>query len=163
MKILVVSDSHGDSGTIRTLLDRYKHEVQTVIHLGDNAKDLMQFDSQYPTVNFVAVAGNGDYNSEFPSSRRLTIGNAVQRTVLLVHGHGQNVNMTLDRLMFFARATEVDACLFGHTHMPFVCEHESVFFMNPGSLSQPRGGSSASYGILSVDDDGKITCEVHKV
>jgi len=153
------------------LLERYKHTVQVAVHLGDNARDLMQFDTDYPAVNFVAVAGNCDFSGSVPKERMLTLGGAVKRRVLLLHGHNHNVKSTLDRLMYYAQEKEADACLFGHSHMPFVHVHESVFlrgeegargcfFMNPGSASEPRGGSQAGYGILTVDDDGNIVGEI---
>jgi len=185
MKVLVVSDSHGDSGTIRNLVDRYKHEVETVIHLGDNARDLIRFDADYPEINFVAVAGNCDYGTSLLSERILTIGTTQKRRVLLLHGHSLNVKSNLNRLMYYAQEKNVDACLYGHSHMPFLhvdepvftpvgnsnaisaCIHSKavrpLFIMNPGSTSEPRGGSVASYGILSIDDEGNITGEIIKL
>jgi len=173
MKVLVVSDSHGDSGIIRSLLNRYCNLVQTVIHLGDNAKDLLQFEADY-AINFVAVAGNCDFYGNLPGERILTIGDACKRRVLLLHGHKFNVKSGYDRLMYYAQEKEVDACLFGHSHMPFAYVHEPVFysnhsnetkprrlvFMNPGSVSEPRGGTKAGYGILSIDSKGNITGEL---
>jgi len=146
-----------------------------VIHLGDNVKDIMQFDSDYPTINFVAVAGNCDYYADVPSERILTIGSTVKRRVLLLHGHNHGVKQSYNRLMYYAQEKEVDACLFGHSHMPFMHVHEPVFscndeekprrlfIMNPGSVSEPRGGSVAAYGILSIDNEGDITGEVISV
>jgi len=171
--VLVISDTHGDSGVVRMLLERYKHKVQTVVHLGDNVKDLMQYDTGYPALTFAAVAGNCDFYGGLPKERVLTIG--ARRRVLLLHGHSLNVKSGLDRLMYYAQEKEVDACLFGHSHMPFVYTHESVFcvgeeerarrifFMNPGSASEPRGGSRAGYGILTVDGEGNITGEVLEI
>ncbi|MCL2377890.1 MAG: metallophosphoesterase [Defluviitaleaceae bacterium] len=174
MKVLVVSDSHGDSEAVHNLLNRYKLKVQMVVHLGDNAKDLLQYDTDYPAIDFVAVAGNCDFYGSLPGERILTIGDAVRRRVLLLHGHKLNVKSNYDRLMYYAQEREVDACLFGHSHMPFVHVHESVFsfkneerprlfFMNPGSVSEPRGGSKAGYGILFIDDAGNITGEVYEL
>jgi len=151
------------------LLDRYKHSVQTVVHLGDNVRDLMQFDSDYPMLDFVAVAGNCDYYGSL--ERILILGNAVKRRVLLLHGHTLNVKSSYNRLMYYAQEKQADACLFGHSHMPFVHKHESdfllnekraysCFFMNPGSVSEPRGGSKAGYGLLSIDNTGDILGEV---
>ena len=174
MKVLILSDSHGDSGVVRTLIERYKHKVQTVVHLGDNVKDLMQFDPDYPGINFVAVAGNCDFYGGLPKERILTVGGG-NKKVLLLHGHNIGVKSGLDRLMYYAQEKEVDACLFGHTHMPFVHVHEPVFlvdeeeitrscfFMNPGSVSEPRGGSRAAYGILTIDGEGNITGEVLEI
>ena len=171
MQVLVISDSHGDSGAVRQLLERYKHKVRTVIHLGDNVKDFLQYDADYPAINFVAVAGNCDYYAHVPNERMLTLGEVTPRRVLLLHGHTLDIKSGYDRLMFYAQEKGADACLFGHSHMPFMHRREPVFscddakppgclFMNPGSVSQPRGGSKAGYGLLSIDDEGNITGEL---
>jgi len=156
MQILVISDSHGKVDSIPLLLNRYNHKVQKVIHLGDNVQDLLQFDSQYPAMDFIAVAGNCDFTSSAPRERILTLG---YRRILLIHGHSRNVKMNYNRLIYYSLEKEVDACLFGHTHIPEVFWHESVFFMNPGSISEPRGMSKAGYGILTIDGKGDITGE----
>ena len=172
MQILVMSDTHNDKKTVRMLLDLYKDKVKTVVHLGDFCWDLLSFKSEYPELNLVAVAGNGDYNYQGDEERILTLGTAVKRRVMLNHGHFLRVNTGLDRLMYYALEKGVDACLFGHTHQPFVYRHEPVFscdgevisqacfFMNPGSPSEPRGGSRAGYGLLSIDDEGNISGEI---
>ena len=163
MQVLVISDTHGDGAVVRLLLNRYKHKVQTVVHLGDNDKDLLQFESGFPALNFVAVAGNCDYYTSTPKERILTLGTSVYRRVLLLHGHSLNIKSSYDRLMYYAQEKGVDACLFGHTHMPFVHRSESVFFMNPGSAGEPRGGSKAGYGLLTIDEEGNLTGEVHEL
>jgi len=156
-QILVISDSHGNSEPVRLLLDRYNGKLKTVVHLGDNARDLLQLQTKYPALNLVAVAGNCDYGHEVPKELVLTLG---PKAILLMHGHTHNVKMNYQRLMYYAQEKEVNACLFGHSHFPAVFSHESVFFMNPGSVSLPRGGSKASYGLLSIDSQGDITGEV---
>jgi len=173
------------------LLERYKNNVQTVVHLGDNAQDLLQFQSAYSNINFVAVAGNCDFITSVPRERILSFSASdtsassksasllrpapdawassksasllrPARRVLLLHGHSLNVKSSYNRLMYYAQEKGVDACLFGHSHIPFVANYESVFFMNPGSVSQPRGLSRAGYGILSIVDDA-ITGEIHEL
>jgi len=105
----------------------------------------------------VAVAGNCDFITSAPREHILTIG---QKRILLMHGHSHDIKTSYNRLMYYAQEKEVDACLFGHTHIPAVFSHESVFFMNPGSTREPRGSSSPSYGLLTIDDQGNITGEV---
>jgi len=154
MQILVISDSHGKIDSIPHLLKTYNRKVQAVIHLGDNFGDLLQFQSQYSAMDFIAVAGNCDFASkDAPRERILAFG---PKRVLLIHGHSLNVKASYNRLMYYSLEKEVDACLFGHTHIPEVFSHESVFFMNPGSLSEPRG-SRAGYGLLNIDNEGNIT------
>ena len=159
MQLLVISDSHGKTKPIRILLDRYKNTVQAVVHLGDNAKDLLDLQPDYEDISFIAVAGNCDYYNEAPKERILTFTKPVRKQILLLHGHTLNVKMTLNRLMYYAQEKGVDACLFGHTHASFVDRHGPVFYMNPGSIGEPRGQCKASYGLLSIGDD-EITGEV---
>jgi len=156
MQILVLSDSHRKTDSIPYLLNKYKNQVSTVIHLGDNIEDLLQFESDYSAINFVAVAGNCDFSINVPKERILTLG---LKRVLLTHGHYLNVKAHLDRLIYYSLEREVDVCLFGHSHEPIVFSHESVFFMNPGSISEPRGRSKPSYGLLLIDGD-KVLGEV---
>jgi len=154
MQILVTSDSHGKIDPIPYLLERYNRKIQAVVHLGDNFGDLLQFQSQYSAMNFIAVAGNCDFASnDAPRERILTLGS---KRILLIHGHSHNVKASYNRLIYYSLEKEVDACLFGHTHVPVVFSHESVFFMNPGSLSEPRG-NKAGYGLLCIDSNGNIT------
>jgi len=154
MQILVISDSHGDAAPVKNLLDQYAGKVKTVVHLGDNVKDILKFEHLYPQLNIVAVAGNCDYSTTTPRERTLTLAG---KRILLMHGHSHNVKMSYDRLIYYSLEKDVDACLFGHTHMPVIFTMDNyyqgeVFFMNPGSLCEPRGQSRASYGILTITD-----------
>ncbi len=47
-----------------------------------------------------------------------------------------------------------DVLIFGHTHLPVAQRREAFYFFNPGSVSIPKGGFEASYGML---DDGVLT------
>ncbi|SES34685.1 phosphoesterase, MJ0936 family [Vreelandella subterranea] len=44
--------------------------------------------------------------------------------------------------------------IFGHTHYPFLHEHQGRYLLNPGSVGQPRDtGGLASYIIINTDND----------
>jgi len=159
MQILVTSDSHGDSASIQNLLRQYADTVTTAVFLGDCVDDFLRFQHLYSDINFVAVAGNCDFSTSVPKERILTLGG---RRILLMHGHSHNVKMSYNRLMYYSMEKEVDACLFGHTHMPAMFSHESVFFMNPGSVAIPRM-SRASYGLLHLGQDGTIKGELREI
>lgn len=51
-----------------------------------------------------------------------------------------------------SRFTNVDAIVFGHTHIPYAKIHNGVFLFNPGSLV-PRTGEP-SVGMLEIDTRG---------
>jgi len=143
-----MSDTHGKVKPVKKLLDQYKGEVKTVLHLGDGARDLLQLKSEYPEMDFVAVAGNCDFAAIAQQERILTLGS---KRILLTHGHNHSVGVNNQRLMYYALELKMDACLFGHTHFPEILEYESVFLMNPGSLGNPRG-NAPSYGLLTINE-----------
>ena len=65
MRILVVSDSHGNDGNLRrAILAQPKAEV--VIHLGDGEEELLRAKRSFPEKMFLAVRGNCDYASFAP-------------------------------------------------------------------------------------------------
>ena len=63
MRILVVSDTHGnDSSLRRAILAQPKAEV--VIHLGDGEEELLRAKRAFPEKMFLAVRGNCDLGSD---------------------------------------------------------------------------------------------------
>ena len=43
---------------------------------------------------------------------------------------------------------EGDVLVYGHTHLPVAEKRDRIFLFNPGSVSIPKGGFAASYGLL---------------
>lgn len=41
-----------------------------------------------------------------------------------------------------------DVLVYGHTHLPVAEKRDQIFLFNPGSVSIPKGGFAASYGLL---------------
>lgn len=64
-----------------------------------------------------------------------------QRLMYMTHGHhaGEDAPPPL-------KAGDILLC--GHTHIPKCVEHPGFVYMNPGSVSLPKGGSSHSYMTL---------------
>ena len=155
MKALVVSDTHGKTKGLVALLERYGGQVSTVIHLGDYCRDLTDCKGDYPHLEMVTVAGAVDYGHEPVVS--LT---AHGRKVLMVHGHAHNVKESMSTLVNLAFREKADVCLFGHTHFQTMYRDEGILFMNPGSLSEPRGSRIAGYGLLEITPTGEIKAEV---
>lgn len=44
-----------------------------------------------------------------------------------------------------------DVLISGHTHIPVAEKRDGIVFFNPGSVSIPKGGFAASYGMLNDD------------
>lgn len=168
MKILVVSDTHQITYDFERILEQYANEVKLVCHLGDHAMDLLKFQSRYPQLNMVGVAGNCDYSVteqerllEFTPCADSDLG--VIKRILLTHGHNLGVKMGMDRIASYARGKGAGACFFGHTHCPVMQTHGGVFFLNPGSPSIPREGSKASYGLVEILPTGVIEGRIIKI
>ena len=155
MRILVISDSHGQYGVLRELLKKEKYDV--IYHCGDleGGEDIIP---GLAGCNMVAVKGNCDYTYSLPSETVLKVGN---HKIFMTHGHGYRVKYDLLRLRLAAEAAGCDFALFGHTHMPVLTCEGGVTIMNPGSISYPRqDGKAYTYGILEVDKNGYITPQI---
>jgi len=131
MKILAVSDTHGDREILAKLLERHPN-LDGYFYAGDS--ELPASDVLFTTYH--AVAGNMDFDSGFP----LTVTEVVAgETVFMTHGHRYNVNFGLDNLIEAGQQVEANIILFGHTHQLGVEMHAGMLVLNPGSISQPRG------------------------
>ena len=150
MKILVVSDTHRNTGRFSELMQEFSKKISAVIHLGDNVGDVDFIKKNY-RLPVYAVAGNCDYGGNIPHEVLLHIGG---KRVFFTHGHYYNVrNNNVETLAKRALEVEADICLYGHTHIPSVQVRNGIIFFNPGSLSEPRGNSRPSYGIIKIEDD----------
>ncbi|MEA5060330.1 MAG: metallophosphoesterase [Clostridia bacterium] len=144
MRIAVVSDTHGDAWAIAACI-RAAGAVDAWIHLGDYYMDAKSFATGGKPV--VAVCGNMDALSAGPRERVVELGG---KRIFLCHGHSYGVKLNLQRINLRARELECEAALFGHTHVPFLDEEGDILLLNPGSPSQPRGGSRRSMGLLTI-------------
>jgi predicted phosphodiesterase len=50
--------------------------------------------------------------------------------------------------------------LHGHTHVPRDETIDGVRWLNPGSASQPRGGSAAGFAWLTIGRSGRVRWEL---
>ena len=55
--------------------------------------------------------------------------------ILLTHGHRYGVKNGYLNLIMRAKELQVNAVIFGHTHIPEVFTEDGVLFVNPGSCS----------------------------
>ena len=144
MKILVVSDSHGDAEAICRAVER--EQPRMLLHLGDGWRDVDELRLSFPDLPVEQVPGNCDFRAGEPTERLVLIGG---KRILLCHGHTLGVKYDLNRLLYTALERGADAALFGHTHRPFVDIVQGVVLLNPGSIG--RGGRP-TYGTLTVRD-----------
>lgn len=147
MKILVISDTHGN--TARAFRAHTRSEaVDVVIHLGDGSADadLLRDALDIPVIN---VAGNCDPGSNAP---RECVWECEGKRILLTHGDAYQVKSGFGTLLRRAVEVGVDAVLFGHTHQGVCEKHADLLLLNPGALSTV--GHHSSYAVLTITPDG---------
>ncbi|WP_018130994.1 metallophosphoesterase [Effusibacillus pohliae] len=143
MKICVISDSHGRTDRIDQILRRHL-EIDLLLHAGDHADDV----ADRRDVRCKAVCGNCDVAGTAPDEQLLDLAGL---RVLLTHGHLYKVKQTLLPLSYRAKETNAQLVIFGHSHVPVIVEEEGIVFLNPGSLSYPRGVVSVpTYAIVRI-------------
>ena len=59
MKCIILSDSHGDLESVRSVLQKNR-DAEVVFFLGDGLSDIIEVKKEFPTVAFFAVSGNCD-------------------------------------------------------------------------------------------------------
>lgn len=147
MKIIVMSDSHGDVETVEAVS---LQSGDAIFHCGDSE---LAYD--YPVFNqMYKVRGNCDFDSKFPNHIVATIDG---KTVLAVHGHEHNVHQSLLSLHYAALEKKADIVLFGHTHLYGASMIDGILFVNPGSTRQPRGGKKPTYAVIEWDETVRVT------
>ncbi len=149
MRILVLSDSHGNEKNLRqALLSQPKAEV--VIHLGDGDEETERAKRNFPEKMFLQVRGNCDWGSNLPD-RGIYEAEGVK--IFYTHGHLYGVKSGLYQAVCAAREQKAQVLLYGHTHEPVTDYEDGLYIMNPGSASYYK----PTYGILDITPQGIVT------
>lgn len=162
MKILVFSDSHGMSNSMKKAAKLHT-DTDAVIHLGDGASDAEQLKKQYPNVTFYQAKGNMDAFSSNKNTVMLPQCSTFEADgfkFFICHGHTLGVKSGLEPLIATACHNGADIAMYGHTHDPYcryippeelpVKREKCLYIFNPGSISLPNYGHKASYGIIET-------------
>ena len=160
MKLMIASDIHGSVFYCKRLMERFQAEkADKLLLLGDllyhgprNALP-QEYDcpATYDQLNaikekIVAVRGNCDCEVDqmvldFPMMADYALLEVDAVMIYATHGHHWNED--------FLPPMETGTILLnGHTHIPALREHGSYTYMNPGSVSIPKGGSWHGYMVL---------------
>ncbi|RNC69070.1 MAG: metallophosphoesterase [Desulfuromonadales bacterium] len=145
MKVLVLSDTHGNHSLAVRALDMAGH-TDHIVHLGDEIEDAC-FLEEVTGISVTKVLGNCDLSPLFPRETTLELDG---KRVLLTHGDLYTVKTGLDKLKKKAVAERIDVVLYGHTHIPIVQKIDNILFVNPGCLK--KGCIEPSFALLSIDN-----------
>lgn len=149
MRILVVSDTHRDSYSLRAALMK-QPKAEVVIHLGDGEEEAAAARDSFRDKMFLMVRGNCDWGSILPFEALTTLAG---KNIFYTHGYTYNVKYGLYDIVSAARSRKADILLFGHTHAALTEYRDGLYIMNPGSLC----GSGGTYGILDITPAGIVT------
>lgn len=156
MRILIVSDTHGDNDNLFSVIEE-ESPIDMLIHCGDieGAEDYLEEIAGCPCY---MVRGNNDFFSSLPSEEEFYVG---KYKVFLTHGHYYYVYMDNEKLKNEAKDRGADIVMYGHIHRPVVERDKDIISVNPGSLTYPRQeGRRPSYIIMTVSDGKEPSFEI---
>lgn len=151
MRILILSDSHGDVESMRLAVERTKPDQ--ILHLGDYWRDGEALKKAFPLLPVAQVAGNCDaYDLRAHGQEQLVLTLDGHR-VFLCHGHRYQVKRDLLALRYAALEAGAELCLFGHTHVQHMETLDGLTLLNPGSIGPLCRGFA-----VAETDGGKLRC-----
>jgi putative phosphoesterase len=151
MRILVLSDSHGDLSNMERAVEASAPRM--ILHLGDCWQDGQKLHQSYPDIPLMQVPGNCDYRPSEPAEQLLFL---EEFRVLMCHGHTYGVKESLISAGFAAQEQNLDLFLFGHTHRAMFDQRGKTVFLNPGSI---RDGT---YALVRIEN-GKLRTELQRL
>ena len=150
MKILVVSDSHGNKDIMLKVTALESPEM--ILHLGDHDKDCKAIGWEFPNIPIRSVRGNCDFASGGLDIDEFVLGG---KRFFMTHGHIYGVKTSYSSIINSAACRGADVLLFGHTHVSRYFVFENISIINPGSI----GMSGKTYAVLDFKN-GEISCEI---
>lgn len=151
MRILIVSDSHGDRNYIDQAIERVEPDM--ICHLGDAQGDDIHIQAMGDCPLHI-VRGNCDHDMSLPIVETFELG---PHKVLMSHGHyfGGSPSSIEAGLRREAEKEGCDIIMYGHTHIPVLKEGPELTILNPGSIARPRqDGRKHTYIVLEVTRKG---------
>ena len=136
MKILVVSDSHGNHNILDKILREEGEDTQMFFHCGDS---LEEYSNMFP---FKTVKGNCDISNKFTKHIEL---DSPLGYIYVTHGEIGIANL---KKLIRQLKRKPDVLLYGHTHIHSYEYFDGCHFFNPGSVSFSRDGTNGTYLII---------------
>ena len=154
MKILVLSDSHSSLRLMRSAVQVIRPDA--IIHLGDHFDDGEVIHEENMHIAFHQVPGNCDkYRLYRPVAEVLSY-KVCGVKLYMTHGHNHHVKQGLYSLLRDAKAEQVQAVLYGHTHVPDCRCEDGIWILNPGSC----GHAGGTVGLIETENGEIISCRI---
>ena len=145
IKILVVSDCHGNRDIINKILLKEEETTHIFIDCGDS---LIGDGNPFP---FSTVKGNCDIFTKLPKHITLETPLGV---IYVTHGEMGLSNLSR---MILQLNPKPDILLYGHTHMHRYDYINGCHCFNPGSVALPRDGTNGTYLVIEGTNKNNLT------
>ncbi len=147
MKVVIVSDSHGNYGVLKRIIKR-EEPFDLFLHLGDGIEEAIRL-QKMNGFNLDGVEGNNDIKGAFPTSLVLKFG---KKRCFFTHGHLFEIHRGHTLLVAHARSLKVDLVFFGHTHRYCDDFQKGIRLLNPGSVCTYLS-KEAGYFVLLIEEN----------
>ncbi len=125
MRVVIISDSHGNKRNIKKILEEEKN-CDVLVFCGDGEQDIP------PDLNIkvIKVRGNNDWGSRLALVETFFVG---EIKFMVAHGHTFYVKRDLEDIIFTAKQAKAQVLCFGHTHIQYKNYVDELHVVNPGS------------------------------
>lgn len=146
MRILVLSDSHGDCRALEKAI-KAQPTAEVVVYLGDGFRDFEYCKPLLEGKRVYAVKGNNDFHCDYPKNQVIHEGGI---NIYITHGQYEYVKSSFGRLLSVAKQNECTLALYGHRHEQREENHDGVKLFCPGAIKNDE------YGVVDIIDGGYI-------
>ncbi len=151
MKILVLSDSHGNIQKLKKIIEAEKI-FDLLIHCGDGINDLLHIDLP-GGIMVITVCGNID-RAQGISGQTFIVEIINGFKFFITHGDLFGAHHDITGVWSEAKRLGCDIACFGHTHRA-MNDDVSPYMFNPGA------SQTGMYGIIDIKNS--IKCELKRV
>ncbi|KXZ40366.1 hypothetical protein SAMN05661008_00080 [Alkalithermobacter thermoalcaliphilus JW-YL-7 = DSM 7308] len=145
MKIGILGDTHRNKNYIDKAI-KHMNDCDLILHTGDNFQDSIYI-HKTTNITTLGVVGNCDFEEAEDEILFETKG----YNIFICHGHKYGVKYGIEKLKDKAKKLNADVVVFGHSHEYLHEFHDGILFLNPGSISLPRGSIDRSFIIMELD------------
>ena len=140
VKILIVSDSHGNNRNLIQAVKNMRGTMDMMIHLGDMecSPDSIRSLVECPVE---MVKGNCDYGNELQGARLIEIG---EHKAFITHGNRYGGELGIPTMKDIAKENGADIVMFGHSHKP-VIDTKSYSCTKSGQYFKTKTGWVQTY------------------
>ena len=149
MKIIVVSDTHGNRSSLDRVMELHS-DADAVVHCGDSRGEMADVKLRYPDKQYFEVAGNCDVGSPLPLTLFFELDGL---RFMATHGHAYHVKFGPEGLARVAKEEGCAAVFYGHTHIPDDRVIDGVRVLCPGAC----GGWGASFAVVQTQNGQLLT------